>query len=349
MIKKINKYKRLMSFQLRQKIEKKIVIIESDDWGMERAKDQECLDAIIDKYKKKRISRWTTDALETVDDMKLLYDLLDSHKDKFRFKPIITANFITHNIDHSSPEQLVFKPISDGYNFADNKIFKSYTDGIARGFFKPQLHGYSHYDTNLLAEDFNSKRFQKNLKLGFATAKTTIKKHLSLYRAECFDPNFENNIHQAAEVFKNVFGYYSDSFIPPNYSYLDSLNPILYKNNIKSLQAASHFVDRNGNNSVNAQYKYKNNLLYTARNARLDTHPDYDYLADNCINQIETAFSQKVPAVIDIHRVNFSGKFSPNTRQKTIEELDKVLRYLYKFYPDVVFMTSDELLRIYQK
>lgn len=339
-----NKYKRKLSFALRKKTNQKIIVIESDDWGMERAKDEISLHKIIEKYDKKNISRWTTDALETIEDMNIMFDLFDNYKNKFKQNPKITANFITHNIDHSSPEKLIFKPFSEGYNFADNTIFKKYTEGIEKGFFKPQLHGFCHFDTNLLAADFHSNDFQNNLKLGFATAKTTIKSHLSLYRAECFDNNFEQNINQAAEIFKTVFGYYSASFIPPNYMYLNKLNPILYKNHIKSLQAASHFVNKKGNNSINPYFRYKNEIFYSGRNARLDTHHDYNYLADNCIKQIENAFLHQVPAIIDIHRVNFSGKYNPETRLKTIEELDKILKYLDKNHPESIFISSDELI-----
>ena len=113
MFRKINTYKRKLSFALRKKTNHKIVIIESDDWGMERAKNDHCLQAITSKYKINNITRWTTDALETTADMDLIFDLLNDYKDKFEQHPKITANFITHNIDHSSPEKLIFKPISD--------------------------------------------------------------------------------------------------------------------------------------------------------------------------------------------------------------------------------------------
>jgi len=347
MLKNINKYKRKLSFAFRRKINLKIVIIESDDWGMERAKNENCLNQIIEKYGKNNISRWTTDALETAEDMDILFDLLSNYKNKFDKKPKITANFITHNIDCSSHEKLVYKPISSGYNFDESSIFDKYKEGIANDFFKPQLHGFSHFNTQLVKNEFYTNEFQENLNSGFAFAKTTIKKNLSLYRAECFDPIFNQNFHQAAEVFKTVFGFYSQSFIPPNYMFLNKLNPILHQNHIKTLQASSHFVDDKGNQSITPYYKFKDKILYTTRNARLDTHNDYNFLSDNCIKQIEAAFLQQIPAIIDIHRVNFSGKYMPENRLKTIEELDKVLSYLYKKHPETIFISSDELLAYY--
>lgn len=340
----INKLKRILSFRLRKKIKKKIVIIESDDWGMERAKDEASLNKIKQKYGKEKISRWTTDALETVDDMNIIFDLFDNYKNKFMQKPILTANFITHNIDYSSTQKLAFKPISEGFNFVNNEIFDKYKEGIEKKYFKPQLHGYSHFDTKLLEEDFVTQNFQDDLNCGFATARSTIKGHLSLYRAECFDTNFAINFKIASEIFHKTFGYYSQTFIPPNYMYSDKWNKFLHKIHIETLQSASHFLDKSGNNSLVPYFRFKNKIIHSARNARLDPHQDYNYLSENCINQIESAFLYEMPAIIDIHRVNFSGKYLPQIRQKTIEELDKVLSYLYKNHPEIIFISSDELI-----
>jgi len=98
----INKYKRLTSFYLRNRVSKKIVVIESDDWGLERAIDATSLSKIVEKYGKSNISRWTTDAIESVEDLELIYNLFATYQNSFLKAPQLTANFITHNIDYSS-------------------------------------------------------------------------------------------------------------------------------------------------------------------------------------------------------------------------------------------------------
>lgn len=346
---KINLFKRKISFNLRKKIVKKYVIIESDDWGLERSKDDESLQTIINKYSPEKISRWTTDALETVEDMDLLYDLLDSFKNKFENPPVVTANFITHNIDYSSKNKLQFKPISEGYNFGSSNLFAKYKEGFDKKYFIPQLHGFSHFNNKLIAQDFHSKNFSEDFAAGFALAQTTIVGNLRLYRGECFDPNFEANFKAATTVFEKTFGFYSKSFIPPNYLYDDKQNTILRQNHIELLQSSSHYLNENGDNSFRPFFRKKNKLLNSIRNARLDTHPDYNFLADNCIKQIEAGFLNKMPAIIDVHRVNFSGTYSPETRQRTIEELYKVLLYLYNNHPDTIFISSDAFINIIKK
>jgi hypothetical protein len=340
---KINLLKTKISFHLRKQVTKKYVIFESDDWGLERAKDDNALQTIIDKYSKNKISRWTTDAIESVEDLEMLFQLFDTFKNKFEHNPVLTANFITHNIDYSSQDVLQFKPISEGYNFGDNNLFAKYKEGVEKNYFIPQLHGFSHYNTKVLEKDFHSKNFQEDFTIGFPMAKSTIKGSLQLYRGECFDPNFEITIKTATNVFKDVFGYYSKTFIPPNYLYDDKQNSILYANHIEQLQSSAHFLTQKGKNTIHPYFRKNNNLLYSVRGGRLDTHPDYNFLAEQCIKEIEAMFSYKTPAIIDVHRVNFSGKYFPETRQKTIEEMHKVLLYLYKNHPDVIFISSDAL------
>lgn len=339
---RIIKIKQKISFRLRKKIDKKIIIIESDDWGLERASDSIAINSVVKKYGVENCSRWTFDALESVQDLDYIYQLFDNYNNHFQKPPIITANFITHNIDYSESSQLKFKPISSGYNFGEPSIFEKYKEGINKNYFKPQLHGFSHYNTTLLQKDFDSINFKDDFNLGFPLAKSTIKGNLDLYRAECFDPNFEINFQKANEVFFDTFGYHSKTFIPPNYLYSDLLNPIITNSGVELLQASSHFLNQEKSKPIRPFFRKNKGLQYSIRNARLDVHKDYNYLSNHCIQQINTAFSLQMPAIIDIHRVNFAGKYDIETRYKTIDELNKVLLYLSKHHSDVVFMTSDE-------
>ncbi len=322
------------------------MLIESDDWGLERAKDENALGKIIEKYGSRNCSRWTKDCLETVEDLDQMFELFDLFKNKFDGGPVLTANFITHNLDYSSGGSLQFKPISQGYNVGERELFEKYRQGLDKKLFIPQLHGFSHYDTSLLKQAFHSEDFSEDFETGFPLAKSTIKGNLSLYRGECFDSNFKINILKATDVFKETFGYYSRTFIPPNYLFDTKISRILAGHHIALLQSTAHFLSANGNSSVGPLFRTKGGLIYSVRNSRLDTHSDYNYLAENCIRGIETAFLNRVPAIIDIHRVNFSGNFSPNTRQKTLDELNKVFVHLYQNHPETVFISSDALIGV---
>ena len=141
---------------LRKRINEKFIIIESDDWGLERAITYDAITCLEKRHGKERLSRWTFDSLETPDDLDELYGVLEKYKSKFDLPPVITANFITHNIDYSSFDKLRFIPISKGFNNDENKLMKLYKTGIENNFIFPQLHGYSHYNIFSMNEYFNT-------------------------------------------------------------------------------------------------------------------------------------------------------------------------------------------------
>ena len=62
-----------------------------------------------------------------------------------------------------------------------------------------------------------------------------------------------------------------------------------------------------------------------------------------CMQQIAAAFRWNLPANISSHRVNFCGHIDPQNRQKGLKELKLLLAAIVQRWPDVEFMTSNEL------
>ena len=106
--KKISKTINRIPFYLRRRFTKKYIVFQSDDWGMEQAKSIEGINFIKKKFGKENFTRWTTDSMETTDDLSLLFELLMRYKSSFKNPPNITANFITHNINYNSNTHLSF-------------------------------------------------------------------------------------------------------------------------------------------------------------------------------------------------------------------------------------------------
>jgi hypothetical protein len=61
------------------------------------------------------------------------------------------------------------------------------------------------------------------------------------------------------------------------------------------------------------------------------------------LNRIETAFRYYKPAIISSHRVNFIGAIVPDNRNKNLMLLKQLLFEIVKKWPDVEFMSSDQL------
>jgi hypothetical protein len=64
---------------------------------------------------------------------------------------------------------------------------------------------------------------------------------------------------------------------------------------------------------------------------------------DFTLKQIETAFRWNKPAIISSHRVNFCGHIDEKNREKGLKSLEGLLQEIVKKWPDVEFMSADEL------
>ena len=64
-----------------------------------------------------------------------------------------------------------------------------------------------------------------------------------------------------------------------------------------------------------------------------------------CLKEIELAFRWFHPAIISSHRVNFIGSLNPQNRDRGLLLLSQLLNAIVKKWPDVEFMSSDELGR----
>ena len=61
------------------------------------------------------------------------------------------------------------------------------------------------------------------------------------------------------------------------------------------------------------------------------------------MKQIETAFRWNKPAIISSHRVNFCGHIDTQNREKGLAALKNLLQEIVKKWPNVEFMSADEL------
>ena len=64
------------------------------------------------------------------------------------------------------------------------------------------------------------------------------------------------------------------------------------------------------------------------------------------IGQIREAFFFNTPAIVSTHRVNYVGGLDVANRDRNLALLDKLLLEIQKRWPDVEYMSSDELLAL---
>lgn len=339
----LNFYKYLPHY-LRRKFNDKYIIIESDDWGMERALTSDTLEWMKSKYGRENFTRWTTDALETNEDLEMIFDLLNQYKKKYGSCPIITANFITHNIDYTKADKLYFKPLSEGFSNESDDVREKYKYGMDNGFLFPQLHGFSHFNITSLENYFKSEEGQESFSRRFFPAKSTIKYNLSFLQGELsIDNNESVRIKDASDVFRKMFGFYSSSLIPPTFILDKNLITLVISSKIKMIQSSNRLTNSKKRRYLVPYFRKKSGIFWSIRNARLDPYPGYDFNHEQCLKSIKKAFENYSPAIIDLHRVNISGKFAPEYRERTLTELKKLFDGVYNTWNDVKFIHSQKL------
>lgn len=329
---------------MRKKFNDQFIIIESDDWGLERALNEDSIKWIEKKYGKDKLSRWSYDSLETPEDLNDLYFILRKYSPMFEYPPVITSNFITHNIDYSSKDKPVFIPLSKGFSNNSDELKKLYKEGIENNLIFPQLHGYSHYNLSDLEKYYYTDEGKESFDNAFFTARSTVRGSFSFLQGEMSSQNNESGkIREAADEFKNYFGFYSKSVIPPTYIFDKNLINVLKENKISLMQSSNRLETSDKNRLRFPYFQKRKGLYWSVRNARLDPHKDYGMFHDQCVISVEKAFESKIPAVIDFHRANFSGTYAPEYKAKTLMELDLLLEKIYQKWPGAKFIHSQKL------
>lgn len=328
----------------RRRFDEKLIIIESDDWGLERAGNSEAIAWAKGKFGEDKFTRWTLDALESVEDLNLLYQVLSSVRNYKGDHPVITANFITHNVDYASHESLRFKPLTEGFNFAGECLKDKYKEGIERKLIFPQLHGYSHFNIGGLMDYFNTDEGREAFGMKYFTCRTTLRANLAFLQGEMSAANSHmHRLREAVSVFNDYFGFRPKTVIPPAFILDREALAELASEGIKMLQSGNRLVNSKKEKYNIPYLREKEGFIWSYRNARLDPFPGYDFYHGVCLESIGRAFDSGVPAIIDFHRVNFAGTYASEYRERTIDELAKLLKGIVAKWPDAEFVHSQKL------
>jgi len=346
---------------------RKIIVLESDDWGNERLLNKQIYEnARGGHIINKESPYWKFDALESNDDLTSLFDLLLSFKNAKGEHPVLTANFITGNPDFeriktSGFSDYYYNPFFMSFQKYDNhnRVESLYKDGIAEKVFHPQLHGRDHIDTDrwLNALRMEDPVAVKSFELGFAHCSQTsgYSKRESISAA--FDYNagydvksFEKIILDGAAIFRDYFGYESKSFIAPAYIWPKQMELYLKNAHVKYIQGLSfQTIPVPSKNKYKRKFHYffqQNKLgqFYLVRNCFFEPTilPHINWM-DDLLQRISLSFFYNKPAIIGMHRLNFIGYHYPGNRDNNLRLLRKILTEILKRWPDVEFMSSDQL------
>ena len=346
---------------------KKIVVIESDDWGAIRLPERELLgklkgwgiDIDGDYYLK-------NDALASEEDLQRLFDILRSNITGQGSRPVITANTIMGNPDFGKIETdrfetFHFEHFTETFKRYPNHqgAFQLWKKGMKEKLFHPQFHGREHLHVHRWMRGLQdrssetSKLFNEKLFAVCGSASTENRKsYMAAYEwDEDEDRDFTvQSIREGLKLFEETFGYKSLSAIAPNYTWNGEMEKAYAEGGVRYLQGGtvqrSPVIGKESNDLIRHHLGEKNSLgqTYLVRNCTFEPSaaPDKEWV-ESCLKEIKTAFTWRKPAIIASHRVNFIGYINPENRDRNLKLLDELLQKIIKTWPDVEFMTSEQL------
>ena len=347
---------------------RKFLVIESDDWGAVRMPHNgwNSLPSEFRKYYNSPYYKF--DTIASSEDLQALFEVLYRHRDIHGKPAILTANAIMANPDfkaiiNSNYNEYHFHTFRDTLKeYYKEDIWSIWSQGIAAGLFHPQLHGREHVDVSrwmqmlqegnevyrdaikrgIYAVDFSLGEIKSNLTaaLDISSQKDIVSK--------------TDALNEAVAIFKKNFGYVPLSFIAPSYTWNHDVERVLKDSGVLFLQGIKN--QKIPQLGAEFSYSYQQHFLgeknalgqtYLVRNVFFEPTllPNSNNLND-VLSRINWAFRLGQPAIIGSHRVNYIGTVHRQNREKNLQMLDQLLSIVKRKWPEVEFVTSDQLGKI---
>ncbi|MBN1186457.1 MAG: hypothetical protein JXB49_29545 [Bacteroidales bacterium] len=345
---------------------RKLIVIESDDWGSIRMPSLDSfvkLEQLGLDLRSEDAERYNlNDTLATSQDLEGLYEVLSNSKD-FKgknavFTPVcIVANPDFQKIADSGFQKYYYEPFTTTlkrYPGCENS-FELWKEGIDKELFVPQMHGREH---------LNVTAWIKALQEGEEDTMVAFNEGLWGFVPKSFpDVDYQaaflmNNISEleyqrsiitdGLQLFEKIMGYTAEFFVPPNGTMNNVLNQTLVENAIKYRFASKIQYEPHGIGKTRKVYHYlgqkeRNGLSYIIRNCFFEPSQEGKDWIDSCLFEIKSAFRWKKPAIISSHRVNYIGKLNLSNRDRGLRQLSVLLKEITKNWPEVEFITTTHL------
>lgn len=347
-----------------KRLKGKYLVIESDDWGAIRMPSlyslKEFEKAGLDLSK----SVYKYDALESESDLSNLFEVLLKFKDFSGNHPCFTANTIVANpdfekIENSGFKDYFFEPYTKTIErYPEHKhVHNLHLKGNELGVFIPQFHGREH---------LNYKRWLKVLQAGNEKALFCFK-HGATYSGEgdysfmeAYDWDTVADIEEqklvianGLNIFEQLFGFKSKSFIAPCYNWDTRIEPSLVSNGVEIIQGLGNQYAPTGKFDCYQKIPHKfgeiNNsgLFFNRRNVFFEpTHLLGKDWVGACLAKIDNSFHFNKPAVLSSHRINYIGFIDADNRYNNLIMLEELLKKVLKKWPEVQFISTDKIKEV---
>lgn len=347
---------------------RKLVVIESDDWGSIRMPSNDTRAKLVSlglpmgHKARQRFSNY--DTLASKEDFEVLFDTLRKHKDTKGNHPKITAVSVVANPDFEKIKannftEYFYEPFTKTLDcYGLNDAFKMWQLGVKENLFVPQFHGREHLNVQVWLRDLikgnanSMKAFNENC-WGFSNTNT-----LGIDYQAAFDVEFKEDIQyqklvikEGLALFEKIHGYRADFFVPPNGPFNNQLEETAANSGIEYMSASKIQKEPQGQGKLKTKFHWlgqtnSHGQKYITRNCFFEPSDRSKDWVESCISEIELAFKYKKPAVISSHRVNYIGSLVQENREHSNKKLKSLLDKIINTWPDVEFISSSNLGQI---
>ncbi len=309
------------------------------------------------------------DALETRQDLDALFTTLDSVRDSRGHPAKFTAYALSANPDfrrmredgenyHYESLTSTFERLAASQPDAYQGAWALWHEGIQKGLIQPQFHGREHLNVRLIEHKLRSR--DKTLRLALENDSLTALASepglpgVGFTAAFAISDGSELEAHKAIladglKLFEQVFGFHSTTFTPPAMQLHPALYPMVENLGIRAIDKPQRYVrrldaqqTRREFNSLGPARGHKH--INLVRNVVFEPCKDMGVdPVEHALGLIGEAFRWRKPAIISSHRVNFCGHIDPANRKRGLDALGKLLQGIVTRWPDVQFVSADEL------
>jgi len=308
-----------------------VVVLESDDWGLRRRA------ARAEVAAWGRPSDWADEQSETGPDLDRLAEVLARHQDPEGRAAVLTMNVIAANPDREAIEADAFARYHDlpvDQTMAAD-VRAALRAGVEAGIFSLQLHGRSHMDTDQWLADLRADHpgaralFRAGVDGGLSLSTDEGWRYHTEFLAwpdgrARSRADLTAWLAPAMDTIERLAGRRPRSAVAPHYVLTDEAQAAWRALGIEYVEGAERGV-RPGGRPDGVSHLGKegpHGMVHLTRTVRFDPRPQRQghHGAQTAVS-LRRCFDQGLPAVIDTHRINYTGPWATGAAQ----ELDDLL------------------------
>jgi hypothetical protein len=348
----------------------KLVVFAVDDYGTVRLDSASARDRM-----EARGLRFSTrfdrlDAVETRDDVELLFDVLSSVTDGNGRHAVFTPYALSANPDfealQADASEYRYKPVDRTFvrlaaeqPQAYEGAWDLWLQGTRDGLLRPQFHGREHLNVELLERQLRAKDAVlmlniANRSMAALNDEPTLPGVSFTHAYNFYDraelPRHHDTITGGLRLFEQIYGHPSTTFTPPAQRLDPELHETLERNGVRAIHKPLFQRRRIHRDTYVRELNWLGRRrgqghTIIVRNVLFEPNdkPGVDSVG-LALQQIAAAFRWRKPAVVSSHRVNYCGHIDESNRTRGLADLKRLFQSIVTRWPDVQFIGADELV-----